>query len=347
MFYKDGEGAIHKISVDSDIIDFCEQLRTHRTVEVYVDSSDVTHFQKLPEVLLGDNDIDSNTSCEGSTDDEELLVEAPFMTHNSDADEETEEAREKLRRYVQLKKTIDGRDNEGHKEDGAAEEHIGGEESPSAKTVRGNNYVVKSYEATHSCLLGTTTNRRVTAHVVAKWFGEVISGMPFIRPRHLKAMVRRELGVFISSKNTHDSHQAEPSQAGNVASSKVKKKRTEPVNTHVAASRKTVSHQVAASSISTNHQVDAPPPTNAANLGDKEKRKTKAAWRADCSMSVFRGAHTGEAIVGRVVSQYTPFITGSQLESIIAKRREERMKAQCEQLSKQASASVECPELLT
>lgn len=31
-------------------------------------------------------------------------------------------------------------------------------------------------------------------------FGEVISFVPFIRPKHLKAMVRKELGVFITNK---------------------------------------------------------------------------------------------------------------------------------------------------
>lgn len=50
------------------------------------------------------------------------------------------------------------------------------------------------------CLVGTSKNRRVTGNVVAKRFGDEISGMPFIRPRNLKAMVRRELVVFISSK---------------------------------------------------------------------------------------------------------------------------------------------------
>ena len=61
-------------------------------------------------------------------------------------------------------------------------------------------YVVKHYVAEHSCLLQTTKNRRVTSHVVAKRFGDLISGMPFIRPINLKAMVRRELGVFASNK---------------------------------------------------------------------------------------------------------------------------------------------------
>ncbi|KAJ0972504.1 hypothetical protein J5N97_020463 [Dioscorea zingiberensis] len=100
-------------------------------MDIYVESSDVRHEKKLPEVLQShsdgenDNDSDSDNSGEGNTDDEELLVEVPFETYNSDVDEEAEKAREKVRRYVQLKKTIDGRDGEGDKEDG---QHIDGEE---------------------------------------------------------------------------------------------------------------------------------------------------------------------------------------------------------------------------
>ncbi|KAJ0972221.1 hypothetical protein J5N97_020180 [Dioscorea zingiberensis] len=160
----------------------------------------------------------------------------------------------------------------------------------------------------------------------------------------------------VMAKDTHHSPQAEPSQAGNAVGSRVKKKRTEAVNTNVAASRNNASHQVdedpptshiPASSIATSHQVDAPPSTNAANLSDKEKRKTKAAWSSDSSVSIFRDAHTGAAIVGRAVSHYTPFMTANELECILTKRREARMKARREELGEQPSVSMECPELLT
>lgn len=60
-------------------------------------------------------------------------------------------------------------------------------------------FIVKHYVPNNSCLLRTTRNRRVTTHVVTKKFCEVISAMPFIRPRHLRAMVRKDLGVFISN----------------------------------------------------------------------------------------------------------------------------------------------------
>ena len=59
-------------------------------------------------------------------------------------------------------------------------------------------YIVKHYVPNHTCLLETSWNKRVTAHIIASKFGDVISNMPFIRPRHLKAMVKREFGVYIT-----------------------------------------------------------------------------------------------------------------------------------------------------
>lgn len=61
-------------------------------------------------------------------------------------------------------------------------------------------FVMKNYAPNHSYLLGSTKNRRVTAPLIAKRFGELISAMPFIRARQLRAMVRAQLGVFITSK---------------------------------------------------------------------------------------------------------------------------------------------------
>lgn len=48
--------------------------------------------------------------------------------------------------------------------------------------------------------LGHLKNKRVTRSVIVRRFFDVINGMPFIRPMHLRAMVRKELGVFIYSK---------------------------------------------------------------------------------------------------------------------------------------------------
>lgn len=61
-------------------------------------------------------------------------------------------------------------------------------------------YAKNSYVLEHSCLVGTSKNRRVLGNIVVERFFDVISGMPFIRPRHLKTMVRKELCAFISSK---------------------------------------------------------------------------------------------------------------------------------------------------
>lgn len=61
-------------------------------------------------------------------------------------------------------------------------------------------YVVKHYVAYHLCILRATKKRRVIAHVVVKRFGKVISGMLSIRPRHVKAMVRKDMGMFITNK---------------------------------------------------------------------------------------------------------------------------------------------------
>lgn len=59
---------------------------------------------------------------------------------------------------------------------------------------------MKHYVAQHSCLVGVTKSKRVTAKVVTNIFSDIIVGMPFIRPRHLKTLVRKNLRVFISSK---------------------------------------------------------------------------------------------------------------------------------------------------
>ena len=60
--------------------------------------------------------------------------------------------------------------------------------------------VVKRYVGEHSCLLGATKIQRATAHLMANRFGEMIGSMPFIKLRHFKVMVIKELGVFISNK---------------------------------------------------------------------------------------------------------------------------------------------------
>ena len=60
--------------------------------------------------------------------------------------------------------------------------------------------MVKHFMLDHSRIIVVTKNKRVIVHVVAKRLGEMISTMLFIRLRQLKAMLMKELGVFISKK---------------------------------------------------------------------------------------------------------------------------------------------------
>lgn len=61
-------------------------------------------------------------------------------------------------------------------------------------------FVVKHYVSNHSCLLGVTKNRRVTTPLIAKKFGVVINSKLSIKARQLRAMVRAQLGVFVTYK---------------------------------------------------------------------------------------------------------------------------------------------------
>ena len=61
-------------------------------------------------------------------------------------------------------------------------------------------FVIKRYVGEHSCIMKTTWNIRVITYIIAKRFGDVISSTPSFRTNHLKALVRRDLGVFITNK---------------------------------------------------------------------------------------------------------------------------------------------------
>lgn len=105
LSYKNGGGVLKNITVDQDIVGLSRQLRTYKTIDIYVESSNVRHEKKLPEVSWSDSDSnndsdvrrdnDSEDSSEGNKD-YELLVNVPFIIQNSGDDEETKEAREKL-----------------------------------------------------------------------------------------------------------------------------------------------------------------------------------------------------------------------------------------------------------
>lgn len=95
LSYKNGGGVLKNITVDQDIVSLSRQLRTYKTIDIYVKSSNVRHEKKLPEVLWSDSDS-NNDSDVRRDNDYELLVNVPFIIQNSGVDEETKEAREKL-----------------------------------------------------------------------------------------------------------------------------------------------------------------------------------------------------------------------------------------------------------
>lgn len=92
LSYVDGEETLTNISDDQDVVVFTNQLRTARTVNLYVETSNVRHEYKLPGVLLSgsDSDVirnvqkenDSDKGSEFSEDDEERLVDVPFINYN-------------------------------------------------------------------------------------------------------------------------------------------------------------------------------------------------------------------------------------------------------------------------
>ena len=55
---------------------------------------------------------DDNGSDSSKDDDEERLVDVPFVEYNSNVDEEIQDARDKIKKYVQLKKTMQGTNGE-------------------------------------------------------------------------------------------------------------------------------------------------------------------------------------------------------------------------------------------
>ena len=58
-------------------------------------------------------------------------------------------------------------------------------------------FMVKTYMSEYSCLFALKS-KRVTTSVIARKYWEEITSMPFIKPRHLRALVRKDLGVMVS-----------------------------------------------------------------------------------------------------------------------------------------------------
>ncbi|XVF65088.1 hypothetical protein PTKIN_Ptkin09bG0218700 [Pterospermum kingtungense] len=60
-----------------------------------------------------------------------------------------------------------------------------------------NIFIVKTYNNDHSCLPASKNKRVIVAVIARKYAGE-ITAMPFIKPRHLRKLVRKDLGVQVS-----------------------------------------------------------------------------------------------------------------------------------------------------
>ncbi|KAJ0962074.1 hypothetical protein J5N97_029902 [Dioscorea zingiberensis] len=89
----DAQGTLKTISDDVGVILLADQLREQLTVDIFVESTGTAHGQTLPEVL----------AC-GKQD--KSLPEVLSTDNNSDEDAEIEEARNKVKRFVKMKKSL-------------------------------------------------------------------------------------------------------------------------------------------------------------------------------------------------------------------------------------------------
>lgn len=63
--------------------------------------------KSFPDTLVSSSDDDSDdASSEASKDDEEMLVDVPFVHHLSNLDDKREEAWQKIKTYVEMKKVV-------------------------------------------------------------------------------------------------------------------------------------------------------------------------------------------------------------------------------------------------
>ncbi|KAJ0961871.1 hypothetical protein J5N97_029699 [Dioscorea zingiberensis] len=86
FFFVNGEGTLKTVSDDAGVVVLADHLREQMTVDIYVESTGVCHEQNLPEVL------------------------APVSqekNYNSSEDAEVEEARNNVRKFVELKKSLE------------------------------------------------------------------------------------------------------------------------------------------------------------------------------------------------------------------------------------------------
>lgn len=120
LSFVDDGGTLKVISDDQGIVGLVKELRKHKIINVYGEISEVRHHMPLSEILLSSNDnmeldVRQGNQSDGdfSKDDEERFIDAPFIEYNSNVDDEKEEVRSKLKKYVEMKRTFQEKANEG------------------------------------------------------------------------------------------------------------------------------------------------------------------------------------------------------------------------------------------
>ncbi|KAJ0987626.1 hypothetical protein J5N97_005982 [Dioscorea zingiberensis] len=113
--FVDEKGILKTISDDARAILLADQLREQSTITIFVESNGATQDQPLPEVLAHarqekrlpyDQTLPDVLLTDSGSDDEERLIQIPITDNNSDEDAEIEEARNKVRNFVELKKSL-------------------------------------------------------------------------------------------------------------------------------------------------------------------------------------------------------------------------------------------------
>ncbi|KAJ0981863.1 hypothetical protein J5N97_010118 [Dioscorea zingiberensis] len=105
FFFVDVGGTLRSIDGDAEIVALGEKLRRDISVDIFVETLDSRQEETLQITLLPNSEpvVEHEVSDE---DDEEVLVDVPFISNSSDEDDEREQAREKLSKYVQLKMSM-------------------------------------------------------------------------------------------------------------------------------------------------------------------------------------------------------------------------------------------------
>ena len=110
IFFKDDGGTLKEIPNDEGNISLVDHLRKSQIVNVHVEFLGVKHVKNIQQTLLSDSKVmwiwmlekveeivSGNDSVE---DDEKRMLHIPLINDYSDADEEREQARVKVSKYV-------------------------------------------------------------------------------------------------------------------------------------------------------------------------------------------------------------------------------------------------------